>query len=188
MPSFVNRFDAIVKNYFDGYRVLGELPPIIAGQIKGKLPQGMPKVLRNEEENGIVVWGKPDDYVKFEGGETVVFDHKTRAESPNNVHPAHQLQMDVYSYLLKMNGYRTTSKALIGYYFPNDSDLHNGLHMSCTVVELTTDPDHVKDLLVRASDVLNGPTPNPGIDCEYCKWISNVQNELRLIKGVKNAQ
>jgi len=84
--------------------------------------------------------------------------------------------MDVYSYLVKMNNYTTVNKALIGYYFPTESDLHNGLRISCTVVELTTDPNRVKDLLVKASDVLNGSMPAPGENCGYCQWAEQLRH------------
>lgn len=31
------RFDKIIKDYFNGYRIKGELPPIIKDQLKGRL-------------------------------------------------------------------------------------------------------------------------------------------------------
>jgi hypothetical protein len=175
MPSIVNRFDGIVKEYFNKYRTMEELPTIITGQVKGRLPHGMPSTLRHVEENRITLWGRPDDYLELEDGATVPFDHKTRAGPPSEVHAAHRLQMDVYSYLVKMNGYKTVNKALIGYYFPSDCELHNGLPISCTVVELTTDPNRVKNLLVKASDVLNGSVPAPGENCGYCRWADQLQ-------------
>lgn len=149
--------------------MLGELPPIIASQIKGRLSQDMPKFLRYEED-GIVVWGRPDDYLDLEDGATVVYDHKTRAEPPTEIHPSYRLQMDVYSYLLQMNNFRTTNKALIGYYFPADCDLHNGLPISCKVVEVTTNPKEVKILLARARNILDGSIPASAENCKYCQW------------------
>ena len=174
MPSIVNRFDGIVKNYFDKYRAIGELPPIIAGQIAGKLPQGMPQTLRHEENNKILLWGRPDDYIELVDGLTEPFDHKTRSGPPVDVHPAYRLQLDVYSYLLRTNSYKTTNKALLAYYYPEDSDLHNGMRIGCTVIEVVTNPAHVKDLLIRACDVLDSPMPDPGENCGYCRWVDQM--------------
>jgi CRISPR/Cas system-associated exonuclease Cas4 (RecB family) len=188
MPSIVNRFDGIVKDYFNRYRALGELPPIIAWQVKGRLPRGMPTSLRHEEDNGVLLLGRPDDYLQLEDGTTVPFDHKTRASPPDGTHPAHRLQLDVYTYLLGKSGYETVDKAYLAYYYPEDSDLHDGMRIGCTVVEVITNPARVQDLLLRACDVLNGPIPDPKTDCKYCKWVSAVQNESILFRVGTNAQ
>jgi len=178
MPSIVAKFDSIVKNYFDRYRALNELPPIIAGQVEGRLSKDMPKTLKYEEENGILLWGRPDDFLEVKDGKTVPFDHKTKSKSPNGVHPAYQLQMSTYSHLLQMSGYTTTNKAFISYYFPGYSELHNGMTINCTVLEVITDPNQVKDLINRAYEILSGPMPDPGIHCEFCKWAQvMIENE-----------
>jgi len=153
---------------------------MIAGQIKGKLSQGMPKSLWNEEENGILLGGKPDDYFEIEKGFVVPFDHKTRAQPPVDIHPAHQLQLDTYTYLLQMNGFKTVNKGILAYYCP-DKDLHNGMAIHCTIREVVTNPIRVKNLVNRAHDILNGLIPEPGEHCEFCRWTANQIDNIPIL-------
>jgi len=178
MSSIPIKMDSIIKNYFDRYRAVGELPPILRGQVTGRLTQGMPTTLRHEEENGILLWGRPDDYFEFEDGATVPFDHKTRSGPPGDIHPAYKLQMSVYSYLLRLNGYKTADNALFGFYFPDESDLHIGMRIRCMVVKVATDPDGVKNLVTRACDVLHGSMPEAAENCRYCSWNEEIQKLL----------
>jgi len=171
MPSVVNRFDAIVKQYFDKYRMIGELPPMIAGQITGRLPTNMPKMMQYEVDNEILVWGKPDDFFELQGGITVPLDHKTKSRPPDEIHPAYQLQLDVYSYLLQMNEYNTVGKGLLVYYSPNTGDLNSGMPLQCTVMEVITDPKHVISMIHQARNVLKGSIPKPGEHCQFCTWL-----------------
>jgi len=170
MSSIPIKMDSIIKHYFNKYREQGELPPIIQGQITGKLAVNMPKTLTYKEDNGITIWGRPDEYFELKDKSIVAFDHKTKSKAPETVHPSYHLQLNVYSYLLKAMGYKTTNIAYLAYYYPDDCELHNGMCMHCTVIEIKTNPPHVKELLHRASKTLISPIPKPGENCEYCKW------------------
>jgi len=171
MPSIAIKMDSIIKHYFNKYRELGQLPPIIVGKIKGKLPADMPKTLKHGEGNGIVLIGRPDEYFELEDGSIVAFDHKTKSKAPEGTHPAYQLQLDVYSYLLKVNGYKTTNKAFLAYYHPDDCDIHNGMCMHCSVVEVKTNPGRVTEIVKKAQKILNGEIPKCSDNCEFCKWV-----------------
>ena len=83
MSSIPIKMDSIIKHYFDRYREIGELPPMIKDEIKGRLPIDMPKTLKYEEENGILLWGRPDEYLELEEGSIVPFDHKTKSKEPD---------------------------------------------------------------------------------------------------------
>ena len=61
MSSIPIKMDSIIKHYFNRYRESGQLPPMIKGKITGWLAVGMPKTLKYELDNGIIVWGRPDD-------------------------------------------------------------------------------------------------------------------------------
>jgi len=127
MSSVPIKMDSIIKNYFNKYRELGQLPPIIQGMIPGKLAINMPKTLTYEESNGITAWGRPDDYVQMEDDSIVVIDHKTGSKAPTAAHSSYQLQMNMYSYLLNKLKYKTKNKAYLIYYCPVDSNLHDGM-------------------------------------------------------------
>jgi hypothetical protein len=144
MSSIPIKMDSIIKNYFNKYSEKGELPPIIQGKIVGRLAVEMPKTLKYEEENGIILWGRPDEYFELEDKNIVAFDHKTKSKAPEDIHSSYQLQLNVYSYLLKVMGYKTTNKAYLAFYYPDDCELHNGMCIHSTVIEVKTNPSHAK--------------------------------------------
>ena len=178
MSSIPIKMDSIIKSYYNFYR--GEiLPPIFKGQVKGRLAVGMPLTLSCETLKGIVLWGRPDDYLELEDTNIVVLDNKTSSKVPQAVHLSYQLQMDVYSYLLVRNGYRTIPKAYLAYFSPEESNLHDGMTMTCSVLEVCTDPNRVEILVRRAVKVLNGSIPDSGHLCQYCKWTQALANLSR---------
>jgi len=162
--------DSIIKHYFNKYRDLAQLPPIIEGKVTGWLAVGMPKTLKHEMSNGITVWGRPDDYLKLKDSSIVAFDHKTKSKEPEDVHRSYQLQLDVYSYLLKAMGYETTNKAYLAFYYPDECELHEGMPFNCTVIEVKTDQSRVEKLTEKAYTILHGKLPNSNENCNYCKW------------------
>ena len=170
MSSIPIKMDSIIKSYYNRHRGL-ELPPTLKGQVEGRLAVGMPLTLHYEAvKDNVVVWGRPDDYIELEDASIAVLDNKTASKAPLGVHPSYQLQMDVYSYLLRMNGYKIADKAFLGYYSPIDSELHHGMGICCTVVEVATNPNRVKDLVHEAFGVLSETMPEPGEKCPYCTW------------------
>jgi len=154
MSSIPIKMDSIIKKYFNKYRELNELPPILEGKITGRLAIDMPKTLTHEEERGITLLGRPDDYFELEDNSIVAFDHKTASKAPEKVHSAYKIQLNIYSYLLKMMGYKTTNKAYLAYYYPDNCDLHKGMPFCCTIIEVKTDPSIIKELLSKAYEVL----------------------------------
>ena len=173
MSSIPIKMDSIIKHYFNRYREQGILPPIIVGQIEGKLALDMPKTLKLEMEDGITLWGRPDDYFELSDGSIVAFDHKTKSKEPEDVHRSYQLQLDFYSFLLKNLDYKTTDIGFLAYYYPDECDLHDGMPFNCTIVEIKTYPSKIKDLVKKALNVLNKDIPKVGKNCLYCKWTEN---------------
>ena len=177
--------DSIIKNYFNKYREKGELPPLIQGEVSGNLALNMPKTLKYTEENGITLYGRADDYLELQDKSIVAFDHKTKSRPPDLIHPSYQLQLDVYSYLLKMMGFKTTDKAFLAYYFPDGIQLLSRMQINCKVIEVVTNQKRVKDLLNKAYNVINSPIPKPDKNCEYCKWI-RLAVENSAIEDINN--
>lgn len=180
MSSIPIKMDSIIKHYFNGYRG-NQLPPILNGKINGRLAVGMPLTLRSDVGNGIVLWGRPDDYIELEDSVIVVLDHKTASKTPTVVHPSYKLQMSVYSYLLNEMGYKTTNKAYLTYFTPDDCDLHNGMKINCSIIEVTTDSSHVVDLMDTAYEILNGAMPEPGEHCEFCRWAQDIIDNTSIL-------
>jgi hypothetical protein len=175
MASIAIKMDSIIKHYFDKYRERNELPPIIRENINGKLPKDMPKTLYHKQDNGITLMGRPDEYLEIKGGFIVPFDHKTKSKPPENTHPTYQLQLDVYSYLLKINGYKTTNKGFLAFYYPCDCDLHEGLDVHCKIIEVITNFSRVRRLIKKAEEILSGDMPENGKDCQFCEWVEKLR-------------
>ena len=174
MASIAIAMDSILKHYFEHFRQLNKLPPLLDGKIKGSLPKEMPKTLYYE--NGEVkLYGRPDEYLELPKGEIVPFDHKTKSKPPENTHKAYQLQMDVYSFLLEANKYKTTNKAYLAYYYPEKCMVHEGMDVKVHIMEVVTNPKRVDKLLKQASDVLSMEDDvNPGSNCQFCSWAKGV--------------
>jgi len=181
MSSIPIKMDSIIKKYFNKYRDLGKLPPIIEGKVTGWLAVGMPKTLKHEMNNGITVWGRPDDYLKLEDSNIVAFDHKTKSKAPEKVHSSYQLQLDTYSFLLKNMGYNTTNKAYLAFYYPDECELHQGMPFNCTIIEVITNHSRVDNLVDIAYDILNGELPEVGENCEYCKWEKEINHKINFL-------
>jgi len=130
----------------------------------------MPKTLKIEMDNGITLWGRPDEYIKLEDNNIVALDHKTKSKEPDDVHPSYKLQLDVYSFLLKKMGYNTISKAYLAFYYPDECELHEGMPFNCTVIEVKTNLSRVDKLVDKAYNILNGEMPESNENCDYCKW------------------
>jgi len=177
MSSIPIKMDSIIKKYFDKYRERNELPPIIKGNISGKLPKDMPATLYHMENSRVKLMGRPDEYLEVDKGFIVPFDHKTKSKPPETPHPAYQLQLDVYSYLLKKNGYSTTNIGYLAFYYPCDCDLHDGLDMHCKVLKVRTSFVRVQRLLRKAENILEGEEPDNSYDCPFCEWFEKLNNQ-----------
>jgi len=175
MAGIVMKMDSIIKHYFDKYRELNQLPPIIEGKVNGSLPKKMPKTLKFDYNKIITIVGKPDDYIEIDDGLIIPLDHKTKSKSPEEAHPANIVQMHIYSYLLEKNNYKTTNKAYLAFYYPEDCELHNGMDMKCTIIEIKTSIKKAEELLDNATDILElEEPPKPSKECEYCWWAKGV--------------
>ena len=123
-------------------------------------------------DNGIQLYGRPDEYLKMKDDNIVALDHRTKSKEPEDVHPSYQLQLDVYSYLLKAMGYDTTNKAYLAFYYPDACELHEGMPFFCEIIEVETSPSRVEKLVDKAFTILNSEFPESNKNCEYCKWIT----------------
>ncbi|VVB59920.1 PD-(D/E)XK nuclease superfamily protein [uncultured archaeon] len=173
ISSIPIKMDSIIKGYYNRYRG-GILPPILNGQVKGRLAVGMPLTLRYEPFKGVFLQGRPDDYVEQGDENVVALDNKTSSKAPPEIHPSHQLQSDIYSYLLMKNKYKTIPRAYLAYFSPRESDVDEVMTLTCSVIEVCTNPDRVDSLMRKAVQVLNGSIPYPGQNCPYCGWIQSL--------------
>ncbi len=173
-PSLPSGMDLILKDYFNKYRVKGEIPPLISGRVKGRLADISLNLNFLDRDNDLKITGRLDDCLVMDSNIYIPLDHKTRGRlpgDPNYSYKYYKRQMDTYALLLKNNGYKTAGFAYIVYYSPAQGELHNGFPFKTEVHELKTEPGSVHGLYVEARQSLLKPIPASGSGCEYCQWL-----------------
>ena len=185
-PSLPNGIDYFLKEYFDYFRNKVDLPPLIDELgIKGKIVPDQKLVdkwrkgeglMVQGQNSGIVLYGKLDEALVSNNGLYSPFDFKTRGFPPGETHHANQLQMDVYSLLLKENGYKITNFAYLAYFYPKTRVISfpkESLPFKIAISELKTDIKRARQIFKQAIKCLNSPLPEHSQECDFCQWILN---------------
>lgn len=178
VSRLANRFDAVIKRYFDLYRGTKELPPLVAGQIDGVLESPFQELYFATINDNYGFKGKLDECVVRPDGKRTPVDHKTASSDPTTreLIPAYQFQLDSYAFLLEQNRKPTSGLGHLIYFFPSEgAKLHDGFPMQVTVKTLTTDPSRVRPTIGQAINLLEGPLPAPADDCPFCRYVETVK-------------
>jgi len=182
VSRLANRFDKVIKNYFDIYRKIGELPPMIEGQVEGKLENPFVETYFYHHDDKYGLYGKLDECLVTSAGKYTPVDHKTSSSDPREreMLPAYQSQLDIYAFLLEINKKKTTGIGHLIYFYPQDGEkLHDGFPMLVYVKTLKTNPENAKKDFVKAIEVLDGDIPKPSKNCPFCGWYDRVKDEFK---------
>jgi len=189
MPSITTGLDSVVKGYFDRCRKAGVLPSFLTVEgrpLPAKLAVNFKERLYADassllpelglERRFCVLMGILDECLLMDDGTYAPLDHKTRASAPPDVHPAYQLQMDIYCLLLNENRMRTNGRAYLVYYYPVATQvMEHTIEFGFAVKEVAADVERGRTVLKDAVVCLLSPgLPQPGADCEYCAWVKAV--------------
>lgn len=172
-PTLPTGMDSVIKEYFNRYRRMGTLPPLIANKISGKLAEISLNLSYVDAELDLKITGRLDDCLQIEDNFLVPLDHKTRASLPGNPEYSqnyYQTQMDTYTLLLQKNQHPIKNLAYIVYYSPLPGELHNGIPFAVEVHEIQTYPDRVYEFYKNAKICLESEIPGPSESCEFCRW------------------
>jgi len=173
-----NRFDTILKKYFNNYRQKGNLPPIIADKLKGKLENPFREryYLKINEEYGF--YGKLDECLISEEGEYVPIDFKTASSDPREkeILSSYQNQIDEYLFLMEENGKKVARFGYLIYFFPEMSiELTNGFPMIIHIVKIERKVKDIKKRIEAAVKILQGSIPDSSPECVFCNWFGRVK-------------
>jgi len=173
-----NRFDIILKKYFDSYRKKENLPPIIAGKLKGRLQNPFREryYFKLNEEYGF--YGKLDECLIDEQGYHIPVDFKTVSSDPREKETlsAYQNQIDEYLFLMEENGKKVASFGYLIYFFPEMTvELANGFPMTIHIAKIERKTKDIRKRIEVAIKILQGPIPYPSEDCVYCSWFRKVK-------------
>ncbi len=178
VSRLANRFDGVIKKYFDLYRGTPDLPPMVAGQIDGRLESPFQEKYFANITDKYGFLGKLDECIIRDDGKYTPVDHKTASSDPTTreLIPAYQFQLDAYAFLLEQNRKPTTGIGHLIYFYPGDGKkLHEGFPMQVTVKTLNTNPGRVKGELLNAIDILEGPLPASALACPFCLYVETVK-------------
>ncbi len=173
-PTLPTGMDSVIKQYFNHYRKLGTLPPMIVDKIRGKLAEISLNLSFIDTERDLKITGRLDECLQLEDDYLVPLDHKTRASLPDNQGYSrnyYQTQMDTYTLLLQKQGYLTRNLAYIVYYSPQPGELHKGIPFGIEVHQIETNPDRALRLYTLAKTCLDGEIPMAAGGCDFCRWL-----------------
>lgn len=178
VSRLANRFDGVIKRYFDLYRGTPELPPLVAGQIDGQLESPFQEKYFANITDKYGFLGKLDECVIRPDGKYTPVDHKTASSDPTQrpLIPAYQFQLDSYAFLLDQNRKPSSGVGHLIYFYPAEGrELHAGFPMQVTVKTLITDPKRVRPRIDQAIAVVEGELPEPSPECPFCAYVTTVK-------------
>lgn len=171
--------DRVLKVHFDSFMKKSELPPelhvlshmqLFDNEEQLSTWRNYRKGIRWTDQRGNVICGAIDNLL-IHKGKLVVLDYKTRGYPlKDDTHEYYQDQLNVYTFLLKENGYDTENYAYLLFYHPNKV-LPTGeilFHNDLKKIEVSI--KDAKKLINDAIKLLESECPEAD-KCEWCKWI-----------------
>lgn len=186
-PSLPGGMDTLIKNYFDGYRAQGKMPPEVEGKIEAELfPDTNQLNLWRDWRTGLsyqnaewklTLGGALDDLGVVRQGDTLLYvplDYKTRGyDVKEGGEVYYQNQLDCYALMLKHNGMEPIGYAYLIYYIPKELSANGMVRFDVVPKKVAVNPETALQTLERAVKVLHGPMPEKHSACEYCVWGSD---------------
>ncbi len=172
-----NRYDIVIKRYFDTYRDKDYLPPMIQGKIEGRLQNPFQERYFHKIDDRYGFYGKLDECI-VENEAYIPVDFKTTSSDPKEkeIMDAYRHQIDEYIFLLEANHKKTAGFGYLIFFYPELKDSSdNGFPMNITVVKVEGHPEHVSQRIQKAIDILRGNIPESSDTCSYCKWYKDVE-------------
>lgn len=183
-----DRFDRIIKKYFDKFRKIGELPPLVKGKVEGKLLNPFQDTYFYSMNEKYGFKGTLDECLITQDNFYIPVEFKTASADPRGkeIFPAYQNQLDEYTFLLGVNGKKTADFSYLIYFYPDHSDeIHKGMPLIVEIQKVKTNTNLVKNRLLKATEILEGEMPQGNNECPFCGWYDKITKLLNLnpLKG-----
>lgn len=179
--SLMNGMDKVLKKHFDNFMENGKLPPEL---LKSECKEGcklfsdaeLLRVWRNNlkgiswtDEEGNTLHGAVDN-ILVKKNKLIVLDYKTRGfPLKENTHEYYQNQLDIYNFLLKMNGYETEDFAFLLFYYPKEVLPSGEIIFENQLIKMPVDIKNAEALWKKAIKLLNSKCPEEC--CEWCELV-----------------
>ena len=174
-PSLPSGMDGILKVHFDKFMEKGELPPEIK-ELKGcglfddreKLKIWRSNFKGLEYTEGDVMLRGAVDNILVKGKKLIVLDYKTRGfPLKDDTHEHYRVQMDLYNFLLRKNGYDTEDYSYLLFYYPNRVNDNGEVVFDTKLVKINVGDG--EKVFKKAIKLIKGEEPKE--KCEWCKGV-----------------
>lgn len=179
-PSLPGGFDRLFKDYFDGFRENGKLPPELEGKTDGELfgdvrqlniwrnfRQG---ILGEFQELDLRLKGAIDDLIVTRKGEFVPLDFKTRGYPTKEDTALHyQTQLDLYALLFEKNGYQLAGYGYLLFFWPKKYGAGIA-EFETEAIKMDLDTNRGYEILKTVVRIVKGKQPPAHSDCEFCRF------------------
>jgi len=182
-PSLPSGMDRVLKGHFDKFMEKGELPPELyhnnhCSGLKLFNDKELLNVWRNNfkgiswtDKEGNILHGAVDNLL-INGKKIIVLDYKTRGyPCKDDTHEHYHLQLDIYNFLLRNNGYETEGYAFLLFYHPKEVLENGNIVFNTDLKKMKVDIKKAEEMFKKAVDLLSKDCPKKG--CEWCKLIKN---------------
>lgn len=180
-PSLPSGMDRILKTHFNKFMEKGQLPPEICenGECKNMKLFNDHELLAIWRSNfkGIVYKDKQGNILKgavdnilMKGKKLIVLDYKTRGyDLKEDTAEHYQLQLDIYNFLLRKEGYDTEDYSFLLFYIPKEVMDTGEVIFDTKLVKMKIDVKKAEKVWKNALKLLNGDCPK-----ETCEWCEKV--------------
>jgi hypothetical protein len=178
-PSLPSGMDKILKMHFDKFRDKKQLPPelcengeclnlkLFDDKEKLKVWQSNFKGVSWTDKKGNILHGAVDNILK-KGKKLIVLDYKTRGfPLKEDTHEHYQLQLDLYNFLLRKNGYETENYAFLLFYVPKEVLSTGEIVFDTVLKKMKINIKEAEKAWKKAIKLLNGDCPKKS--CEWCE-------------------
>lgn len=187
-PSLPSGMDRILKTHFDKFCEQGKLPPELC-ECKNKMACANMKLFDDKkklktwqsnfkgvsfkDKKGNELHGAVDNILVKGNGKSkklIVLDYKTRGFKLKDGTAEHyRLQLNVYNFLLRKNGYSTEDYGFLLFYVPDEVMATGEIIFDTTLVKMKVDVGMAEKVWKRAIKLLNNRCP-----VKTCIWCERI--------------
>jgi len=191
-PYTINSaIDALLKKEFDVCRDNGTAHYIIKKYSVSAIPYKCEEINKwrhnftgiqfHHKSTDFLVYGAVDDVWINPQGELIVVDYKATGAKEYQIYPGYKRQMEVYQWLLAMNGYKVSKT---GYFLFAKVNKEGGfgegkLSFDLFLESLEGDSSWIEGAITNAHELLKASIPDSNSECIYCQFTkSSTQNNI----------
>ncbi len=182
-PSLPSGMDGILKIHFDKFMKRNLLPPELLREKECKnlrLFSDEKKLFEWRDarkgifyvnEEGYKLFGAVDN-ILVEDDEMIILDYKTRGfATKNNTADYYSLQMEIYTLLLKKNGYKTKDFAYLLFYYPTEVRETGEIVFETELKKVKLELENAEKVFRKGILVFEGECPKkPCVWCQHFRF------------------